>query len=285
MPIDSQDHGSESPRPVRRRDLLLGGGAVALLAGCSTGGTASTVAAVATSGTRSAAPSLAPSSSATRSSVQQQPGTARLAPTVGYNAEGDVVHGNRAAPSVALTFHGAGAASITGRVLAELGQAGARVTVFAVGSWLEQEPTLARAILDGGHELGNHTYRHLPMRTLRPGQAVSEVARAAAVLTRLTGSSGAWFRPSGTPYSTPTIREAAHRCGYAVCVGYDVDSLDWTDPGAGAVTGRVLAQARAGSIVSMHLGHPGTADALPAILAGLAAKSLRPVTVTALVAD
>jgi peptidoglycan/xylan/chitin deacetylase (PgdA/CDA1 family) len=283
--MDSTDDSPAQGWPVRRRDLLLGGGAVALLAGCSRGGSGAAAARGATSGTRSAAPPPAPSSSARASTAGQQPGPTRLASTVGYNAEGDVVHGDRAARSVALTFHGAGAASITGRVLAELGQAGAHVTVFAVGSWLEQEPTLARAILDGGHELGNHTYRHLPMRTLRPGQAVSEVARAAAVLTRLTGSKGAWFRPSGTPYSTPTIRAAAHRCGYAVCVGYDVDSLDWTDPGAAAVTSRVLAQAHAGSIVSMHLGHPGTADALPAILSGLAAKSLRPVTVTALVTD
>jgi peptidoglycan/xylan/chitin deacetylase (PgdA/CDA1 family) len=282
--MDSTDDSPAQAWPVRRRDLLLGGGAVALLAGCSRGGTGA-AANVAMSGTRSAPPLSAPSSSARASTSGQQPGPVRLAPTVGYNAQGDVVHGDRAALAVALTFHGAGAASITGRVLAEVGQAGAHVTVFAVGSWLEQEPALARAILDGGHELGNHTYRHLPMRTLRPGQAVSEVARAAAVLTRLTGSRGAWFRPSGTPYSTPTIRAAAHRCGYTVCVGYDVDSLDWTDPGAAAVTDRVLAQAHAGSIVSMHLGHPGTADALPAILSGLAAKSLRPVTVTALVTD
>jgi peptidoglycan/xylan/chitin deacetylase (PgdA/CDA1 family) len=202
---------------------------------------------------------------------------------VARNQSGDLLHGPRTVAAVALTFHGAGPAASTRRALTELAAASARVTVFAVGSWLEQEPSLARAILDGGHELGNHTYRHLPMRTLRPGQAVSEIARAALVLTRLVGDRGAWFRPSGTPFSTPTIRAAARRCGYPVCVSYDVDSLDWTDPGSAAIVRRVLAQARPGSIVSLHLGHPGTLDALPVILSGLAGRQVRPVTVTELV--
>jgi peptidoglycan/xylan/chitin deacetylase (PgdA/CDA1 family) len=202
---------------------------------------------------------------------------------VGHNAAGDIVHGSRTGLAVALTFHGAGDPAVTRRVLAELADASARVTVFAVGSWLEQNAALAPAILDGGHELANHTYRHLPMRTLRPGQAVSEVARAAAVLGRLVGNRGAWFRPSGTPESTPTIRDAARRCGYPVCVGYDVDSLDWTDPGASAVVQRVLGEIKPGSIVSLHLGHVGTAQALPSILSGLADRKLRPVTVTEVV--
>ena len=211
-------------------------------------------------------------------------GPAVTAGGVTHNQAGDIVHGSRTTQTIALTFHGAGAPDVTRRVLATLADASATVTVFAVGTWLEQSPALAGAILDGGHELANHTYRHLPMRTLRPGQALSEVARAAAVLDRLTGSRGAWFRPSGTPTSTPTIRDAARRCGYPVCVSYDVDSLDWTDPGAPAVVQRVLGQAAPGSIVSMHLGHEGTAQALPAILSGLAVRRLHPVTVTEVVA-
>ncbi|MDQ6873781.1 MAG: polysaccharide deacetylase family protein, partial [Actinomycetota bacterium] len=37
-----------------------------------------------------------------------------------------------------------------------------------------------------------------------------------------------------------------------------------------------------GSIVSLHLGHPGTITALPGVLADLHTKALRPVTLTAL---
>lgn len=45
-----------------------------------------------------------------------------------------------------------------------------------------------------------------------------------------------------------------------------------------------MAKARAGSVVSMHLGHPGTVAALPGILADLADRGLAPVTASELLA-
>jgi peptidoglycan/xylan/chitin deacetylase (PgdA/CDA1 family) len=194
------------------------------------------------------------------------------------NGAGDVVSGPRTGSQVAFTFHGAGSAADTTAVLSELAANDVRVSVFGVGSWLQAEPALARAVLDGGHELGNHTYHHLAMTGLASAQARSEVARCAAVLRQLTGTVGPWFRPSGTSESNATIRSAAHQSGYPVCVSYDVDSLDWTDPGAAAVTSTVLRLVRPGSIISMHLGHAGTVAALPAIMSGLASRSLQPVT-------
>jgi peptidoglycan/xylan/chitin deacetylase (PgdA/CDA1 family) len=185
-------------------------------------------------------------------------------------------------PKVALTFHGAGDPALARAVLSELGRTGTRVTIFAVGNWLEAEPALARLVLDGGHDLGNHTYTHQAMRTLSAAKADTEVARCADVLTRLTGAKGPWFRPSGTPVSTATIRAAARRAGYPQCVTYDLDSLDWTDPGPAAVERTVLAKVGNGSIISLHLGHAGTVRALPAIIDGLASRSLQPVTVTEL---
>ncbi len=105
-----------------------------------------------------------------------------------------------------------------------------------------------------------------------------------AALVDATGAPGWWFRPSGTHASTPTIRRAATDAGYARCVSYSVDPEDFLDPGAPAVRDRTLAGVRPGSIVSLHLGHPGTVEAIPAILAGLQAKGLRAVTLTRLLA-
>ena len=93
---------------------------------------------------------------------------------------------------------------------------------------------------------------------------------------------GRWFRPSQTQYATPLIERAARKVGYRTCVSYDVDSLDYTDPGPNAVVATVLGSVRRGSIISMHFGHPGTVTALPAIVHGLARRKLRPVTLTEL---
>jgi len=165
-------------------------------------------------------------------------------------------------------------------LLAEAERARARVTVLAVGTWLVQYPQMAERVLRGGHDLGNHTMHHLDISAMDAPGAYMEIAGCAQRLRSLTGSIGRWFRPSQTRYSTPLIEREAGRAGYQTCVSYDVDSLDYTDPGPDAIVSTVLGSTRPGSIVSLHLGHSGTVIALPAIVRGLARRGLRPVTLT-----
>ena len=120
----------------------------------------------------------------------------------------------------------------------------------------------------------------LPARDPDAAGAFAEITGCAQRLRALTGSAGRWFRPSQTRYSTPLIEREARKVGYQTCVSYDVDSLDYTDPGPDAIVSTVLGSTRPGSIVSLHLGHSGTVTALPAILRGLASRGLRPVTLT-----
>jgi peptidoglycan/xylan/chitin deacetylase (PgdA/CDA1 family) len=167
-------------------------------------------------------------------------------------------------------------------LLAEAERAAAQVTVLAVGTWLGQYPQIAQRILGGGHDLGNHTMHHLDIAAMDAAGAYGEIAECARQLRDLTGSAGRWFRPSQTQYATPLIEREARKAGYQTCVSYDVDSLDYTDPGPDAVISTVLGSTRPGSIISLHLGHPGTVTAMPAILRGLASRRLRPVTLTEL---
>jgi peptidoglycan/xylan/chitin deacetylase (PgdA/CDA1 family) len=230
---------------------------------------------------RGAAPPASPSRLA--ASTPSDPSAAPTPSTPSREPRGDLVHGPRSVPAVALTFHGAGDPALCRRALRAFAGAGAHATVMAVGTWLQQNPELAGAVVAAGHELGNHTWTHLPMRRLSAEEDRREVERAARLLEHLTGSRGRWFRPSGTPRSTARIRAAAAQSGYPRCLAYDVDPLDYTDPGADTVTRRVLAAVRPGSIVSLHLGHPGTVAALPRLLDGLAQRGLQPVTMTTLV--
>ena len=73
----------------------------------------------------------------------------------------------------------------------------------------------------------------------------------------------------------------ARTLGYRTCLSYDIDSLDWTDPSTATVR-HAVTTATAGSIVSMHLGHQVTINALPGILDDLAARGLTPVTASRL---
>jgi peptidoglycan/xylan/chitin deacetylase (PgdA/CDA1 family) len=186
---------------------------------------------------------------------------------------------------VALTFHGSGDPALAVRLLTAAERDGATVTVLAVGTWLEAHPEMAARILRGGHALGNHTYTHPTLHRLSASAIRSEVSRCATLLQRLTGSAGAAFRPSGGPSITPPMVAAAEASGYNLVLGYDVDPSDNLDPGASAVASRVLAAVRSGSIVSLHLGHVGTVEALPHILSGLRGRGLHAVTAPRLMAS
>jgi peptidoglycan/xylan/chitin deacetylase (PgdA/CDA1 family) len=194
----------------------------------------------------------------------------------------EVASGPAGSGRVALTFHGQGDPAIARAVLGEAAAAGARITVLAVGTWLDEQPQIARLILDGGHELGNHTLNHRAISGMSADAAYAEIAGCAERLQRLTGSPGRWFRPSQAQDCTPRVADQARRAGYQHCLGYNLDSLDYTDPGPAAVQQTVLGRVGPGSIVSLHLGHQGTVAALPGILEGLQAHSLQAVTATEL---
>ncbi|GAA1107589.1 hypothetical protein GCM10009630_00540 [Kribbella jejuensis] len=185
-------------------------------------------------------------------------------------------------PRVALTFHGNGDPALATTLLNLVERAGVQISVLAVGTWLVAHPEMAARVLKGGHDLGNHTMHHKPMRQLDAAEARREISDCSAVLRRTAKHQGQWFRASGTQQTTPLIRAAAAASGYATCVSYDVDGLDWQDPPAATVVKAVLGAVRPGSIVSLHLGHPVTLTALPRILSELAARRLEPVTLTAL---
>ncbi|MEW2416821.1 polysaccharide deacetylase family protein [Streptomyces sp. NPDC046866] len=194
----------------------------------------------------------------------------------------EIAHGPRDRPRVALTFHGNGDPATARAVLAEAERAGARVTVLAIGSWLDAHPEIARRVLDGGHELGNHTQRHLAINAMSEAEASAEITGCAERLKRLTGSIGSWFRPSQAQHASALVTRLARRAGYPHVLSYDVDSLDFTSPGAAAVIRTVTGTIRSGSVVSLHFGYADTVDAMPPLLEELARRNLRAVTTTEL---
>jgi peptidoglycan/xylan/chitin deacetylase (PgdA/CDA1 family) len=183
---------------------------------------------------------------------------------------------------VALTFHTSGDLDLAGQLLDLLDARGVPITAFIVGEWLDANPTWAVRITGAGHEIANHTYTHPTFGSLSPAAMADEITRCRDVLVRLAGAGGRYFRPSGTADGTTspaeTVLSAAGAAGYRTVLGFDVDPLDYQDPGAAAITQRVLASAAPGSVISLHFDHPGTLEALPAILDGLAARGLQPGT-------
>jgi peptidoglycan/xylan/chitin deacetylase (PgdA/CDA1 family) len=265
---------------VPRRTFLAGAVVAlgALAAACGGDGGASN-GATATSGGRSSTGATAPATTA--------PTTAANAPaSTAPTAARFVVSGPSTKPRVALTFHTNGDLDLADQLLDVLDSRHVRMTSFIVGDWLEANPDMAKRIADGGHEFANHTYTHPSFLQLDRQAQLVEVVRCRDVLERLTGGPGAAFRPSGTDDGTVSpgdqVLSVAAEAGYATVLGFDVDPLDYDDPGAAVVTERTLAAVHPGAIVSLHFGHAGTVQALPTILDGLEARNLSPVTISTL---
>jgi peptidoglycan/xylan/chitin deacetylase (PgdA/CDA1 family) len=226
-------------------------------------------------------PAAQPSPAAPPPAATESAAPATTTPNAASRTAVELTHASSGRPEVALSFHGAGDPELARKVLTQLADRGACVTVLAIGSWLEQFPDAAKLVTDHGHELGNHTWSHPDLTRLNQAGVRAEIERCRDRLVALTGSPGAFFRPSAAQHATEQVRQLAGAAGYATVLSYDVDSRDFTDPGPATIR-RHVGAAAAGSVVSLHLGHPQTLEAVPGLLDDLAARGLSPVTASRL---
>lgn len=195
-----------------------------------------------------------------------------------------VAHGPRDAKRVAFTFHGSGDVGLLHELLAAAQRSAVPITVFAVGSWVDEHPEVVPALLGAGHELANHTYTHPALGQAAQAVVADEIVRCRDALARHAGSPGAWFRPSGVEVPSALILAEAGRAGYRTVVGYDVDPLDYEDPPSATIVDRVRAGLQPGAVVSLHTGHASTVAAFEPMVAAARERSLTPVLVRQLLA-
>jgi peptidoglycan/xylan/chitin deacetylase (PgdA/CDA1 family) len=192
-----------------------------------------------------------------------------------------VDHGPRNRREVALTFDDGPNIAYTPAVRAILDAHGVKGTFFTVGKALDARPDISRALLDGGHLLGNHSYLHDEIRWLDP--RYPELERTQRAFRRDLGVCPSFFRPPHGRHN-PFMAHAVHRHRMTM-VTWDVSAGDFATHDAALVARRVLQRARPGSIIDLHDGIDGdlAADrsvlvrALPMILDGLRTRGLRPV--------
>jgi peptidoglycan/xylan/chitin deacetylase (PgdA/CDA1 family) len=181
------------------------------------------------------------------------------------------------APLVALTFDDGPTATGLEAVLPALQAHDAHATFFLIGADAQRHPDMVRALLASGHEVGNHSWRHVRMVGHAAAFYDAEIARTNAAL-RAAGAAPTLFRP---PYGKKLIGlpRAVERAGMTM-VTWDVEDPVTRDPQAFAR--QVVAEARPGSIILVHAMYRSNTTAraaLPAILDGLAAKGLKVVSV------
>ncbi|HEY2125252.1 MAG TPA: polysaccharide deacetylase family protein [Chthoniobacterales bacterium] len=184
-------------------------------------------------------------------------------------------------PYIAMTFDDGPHATLTPKLLDLLAARHIKVTFFVLGECVEQNPEVLRRAAREGHEIGNHSWSHPQFTRLSDEAIRSQLRRTDDAIKAITGKRPTLFRP---PYGAISARQKKwihDEFGYDIIL-WDVDPLDWKDPGPTTVANRILRETRAGSIVLSHDIHRGTVEAMPATLEQLKAKQFKFVTVTEL---
>ncbi|HUF31640.1 MAG TPA: polysaccharide deacetylase family protein [Acidimicrobiales bacterium] len=155
-------------------------------------------------------------------------------------------------PLAALTFDDGPDPDFTPRILDILEEHGARGTFMMMGYNVALHPDIARRVVDGGHEVGNHTWSHLNLLRETDQRQYEEIARAHEAIEDATGEHCAWFRPPRGQLTGASVR-------YAAALGYDtlLWSVERGAPGVGtpdAVADYVEAHLGAGDIIDLHDG-------------------------------
>ena len=180
------------------------------------------------------------------------PGTARPAITSSRLA---VTSTTTERPTVALTFDDGPNPQYTPAVLDLLAQYRAPATFCMVGNQVAVHPELVRRVVDEGHRLCDHTMTHdatvgmhepgLMGRQLDTSRtSLATVFDPPAPVDYFRAPEGAW---------TPMLDEMAARTGMRP-LGWSVDTLDWTQPGVGAIVASVQQSVHPGAIVLFHDG-------------------------------
>ena len=200
-----------------------------------------------------------------------------------------IFHGPRAVKDIALTFDMGGRLDpavdivhwlIDHNVHATLFPTGKSATQNAVGLVAMQLAATRPDLFD----FANHSWDHPDFTTLTAAEMADQLTRTETALAPIVGSTKPWFRaPFGA--SNAAVRAGVGAAGWPTMVMWDVDMIDWRPevddgPTAADMVAKLLANAKGGSIVLMHLGGYNTLEALPGLLSATATLGLQPVTLT-----
>jgi peptidoglycan-N-acetylglucosamine deacetylase len=161
-----------------------------------------------------------------------------------------VWRGPRDGRTLALTFDD-GPSESTPAILDILERHGVPATFFQCGSNVERLPSIARAVREAGHEIGNHSQTHPLLCFRSPQFMLRQLEQAQRSIEERTGGRPVWFR---APYGVrwPGLGWAQRHLGLTG-VMWTVIGYDWNLT-AEAVVRRLSGRISGGAIVCLHDG-------------------------------
>jgi peptidoglycan/xylan/chitin deacetylase (PgdA/CDA1 family) len=127
-----------------------------------------------------------------------------------------------------------------------------------LGILVDRYPHIAAEIVNRGHWIGIHGYRHISFTSLTIKeiyQSLNKTQEAIAKVCKISTNRIRDVRPPNGLF-TPNILKHLHQWHYRP-VMWSVVPEDWVNPGISIVVERVLHQVKNGSLIVLHDGYHG----------------------------
>jgi polysaccharide deacetylase family sporulation protein PdaB len=186
---------------------------------------------------------------------------------------------------VALTFDHSWGNKFTPSILDTLQKNNLKVTFFIMGPWAEKYPDVAKRMVADGHEIASHGYRHENYGDRTPEWVRNDIQKSEEQIKAVTGFEPKLLRPPNGHYSQTSLK-VTEELGYKTII-WNIDSLDWKNPGRDVIVERVVKRLKPGGIILLHASDTPvqTAEALPILLAKIQEAGYKVVTVGDLLAN
>ncbi|GAA0122938.1 MAG: polysaccharide deacetylase family protein [Clostridium argentinense] len=185
---------------------------------------------------------------------------------------------------IALTFDDWGRDITVTKILDILDKNDIKASFFLRGNGVEQNPNLAKAIAEAGHDVANHSYSHPIITSITAEEIASEVIKCHQVLTEaIQEQPKMLFRPPTGEINDSTAKIIA-ACGYETIALFDVSAHDWdVNNSPKEVINFIVENTNKGSIILLHLQeNSSTLKVLPDIIEHLKNKGYSFTTVSKL---
>jgi peptidoglycan/xylan/chitin deacetylase (PgdA/CDA1 family) len=177
---------------------------------------------------------------------------------------------------VVLTFDDGPQVNTTHAILAALANECTKATFFSIGKMAAGMPEILREVAEAGHTIGTHTWSHADLSKLKTeAEWKGEIEKAVSVVHRAVGGPiSPFFR---YPYLKDSKETLAHLANRNMAIfSTDIDSFDFKFHADHLVKSLMAKLDKKGKgIILMHDIQPGTAKAVPQLLAELKAKGYK----------
>lgn len=153
---------------------------------------------------------------------------------------------------VSITFDDGPHPVFTPQILEILAKYNAKATFFVVGNKVELYPDILKRIKKEGHEIANHTDKHIYGGNLTSARLTTELEKTDEIIQRITGDKPTLYRPVGGLYNNLIINTALKNGKIVILWSWHQDPEDWKKPRASKIAKHITKSVQPGNIILLH---------------------------------